>query len=67
MSKETGQIAEEMKEVLEMLKNMTEVEKLRFVMDRICQENTQLREELQYKKMNDYVVWWNSVKDKLLI
>ena len=67
MSKETGQIAEEMKEVLEMLKNMTEVEKLRFVMDQICQENTQLREELQYKKMNDYVVWWNSVKDKLLI
>ena len=46
---------------------MTEVEKLRFVMDQICQENTQLREELQYKKMNDYVVWWNSVKDKPLI
>lgn len=60
-------MTKQFKEVLERLKNMSEVEKLKITLDIVSMENVRLREELKYKQMNDYVTWWNSIKDKPII
>lgn len=60
-------MTKQFKEVLERLKNMSEVEKLKIALDIVSMENVRLREELKYKQMNDYVTWWNSIKDKPII
>ena len=66
-----GEVKEEDKQVfkdcLEHLKNMTEVEKLRFVCGQLANENTSLRKQLEYKQISDYAKWWDMVKDIPLI
>ena len=57
----------ELEQVAEKLKNLTEVEQLNLILQQVCKDNERLREELGYKKQNEYVEYWNKIKDIPLI
>lgn len=56
-----------LKQALNKLKSMSELDKLKMVNKYLVQENRNLKQQLEWKQKADFTKWWDRVKDIPLI